>query len=170
MFTDGLVEETQSLLRRYGSARNVMALDSLGYRQAAQFLRGEFTREQAVSAAQQGHRNYAKRQMTWFRREPEVVWLEGFGDDPEIVKRAMELVIANRSAVAKELRRLIRRRRFESLPAICHPERRMNDSGLYQGTTSSRAERDEQLQASAPAKDPPRPKARISCQHHYGPA
>jgi tRNA dimethylallyltransferase len=103
MFTDGLVEETQSLLRRYGSARNVMALDSLGYRQAAQFLRGEFTREQAVSAAQQGHRNYAKRQMTWFRREPEVVWLEGFGDDPEIVKRAMELVIANRSAVAKRV-------------------------------------------------------------------
>ena len=56
-------------------------LASLGYKQAAQFLRGELTLEQAVQAAQQGHRNYAKRQMTWFRREPEVVWLKGFGDE-----------------------------------------------------------------------------------------
>ena len=48
-----------------------------------QFLRGELTREQAVQAAQQAHRNYAKRQMTWFRREPEVSWLKGFGDDPK---------------------------------------------------------------------------------------
>ena len=54
---------------------------SLGYKQAVQFLRGELTREQALQAAQQAHRNYAKRQMTWFRREPEVHWLRGFGDD-----------------------------------------------------------------------------------------
>ena len=68
------------------------ALDSHGYKQAAQLLRGELTREQAIAAAQQGHRNYAKRQMTWFRREPDVAWLEGFGDDPAIVKQAAELV------------------------------------------------------------------------------
>ena len=91
MFDAGLVDETKRLLERYGP-KNVMALDSLGYRQAAQFLRGELTREQAISAAQQGHRNYAKRQMTWFRREPDVQWLEGFGDDAEIVRRAGELL------------------------------------------------------------------------------
>jgi tRNA dimethylallyltransferase len=94
MFADGLVEETQQLLQSYGSGKNVMALDSLGYRQAAQLLRGEFTREQAIAAAQQGHRNYAKRQMTWFRREPTVQWLEGFGDDAEVVQRAGGLVKA----------------------------------------------------------------------------
>jgi tRNA dimethylallyltransferase len=94
MFDDGLVEEAKSLIERYGNGKNVMALDSLGYRQAAQVLRGELARDQAIAAAQQGHRNYAKRQMTWFRREPEVVWLEGFGDDLEIVKRAGELVAA----------------------------------------------------------------------------
>ena len=88
MFDDGLVEETQNLLERFGSGEKVMALDSLGYRQAAQLLRGELTREQAITAAQQGHRNYAKRQMTWFRREPEVTWLEGFGDDPSIEEQA----------------------------------------------------------------------------------
>ncbi len=98
MFDDGLVEETQGLLTRLGVLAGVSALDSLGYRQAVQLLRGELTREQAVAAAQQGHRNYAKRQMTWFRREPEVTWLEGFGDDPAIAQRAAELVSSRLTA------------------------------------------------------------------------
>ena len=59
-------------------------LASLGYKQAVQFLRGELDREAALAAAQQAHRNYAKRQITWFRREPDVHWLAGFGDDPAI--------------------------------------------------------------------------------------
>ena len=101
MFADGLVDETQRLLQRYGTDKNVMALDSLGYRQAAQLLRSELTREQAIAAAQQGHRNYAKRQMTWFRREPEVTWLGGFGDDSEIVQRAGEVMLVNCNAVAQ---------------------------------------------------------------------
>jgi tRNA dimethylallyltransferase len=46
-----------------------------------------------VQAAQQAHRNYAKRQMTWFRREPDVMWLEGFGDDPLIQERAAALAV-----------------------------------------------------------------------------
>ena len=92
MFEDGLIEETQALLDRYGNGKNATPLESLGYKQAAQFLRGELTREQAIAAAQQGHRNYAKRQMTWFRREPGVRWLEGFGDDPAIDRQADELV------------------------------------------------------------------------------
>ncbi len=91
MFETGLVEETESLLSRYGQNKAVIALDSLGYKQAIQFLRGEFTRDEAIAAAQQGHRNYAKRQITWFRREPDVVWLTGFGDDPAIMKQAAEL-------------------------------------------------------------------------------
>lgn len=93
MFEQGLVEETRSLLERYGSTA-VTPLESLGYRQTAQLLRGELTREQAITATQQGHRNYAKRQMTWFRREPDVLWLEGFGDDPAIAAKAVEVVAA----------------------------------------------------------------------------
>jgi tRNA dimethylallyltransferase len=92
MFESGLVEETEPLLGRYGQQKSVTALDSHGYKQAAQLLRGELTREQAITATQQAHRNYAKRQMTWFRREPDVVWLEGFGDDLAIVEQAAELV------------------------------------------------------------------------------
>ena len=90
MFERGLVDETRSLLAKYGRIGG--PFDSLGYRQARQLIDGELTREQAVAAAQQGHRNYAKRQMTWFRREPDVQWLRGFGDDPNLQNGALRLV------------------------------------------------------------------------------
>ncbi len=90
MFQGGLVEETRALWQRYGDSAR--PLSSLGYRQALQFIRGELTCEEAISAAQQGHRNYAKRQMTWFRREPEVNWFNGFGDDPETERAVVESV------------------------------------------------------------------------------
>jgi tRNA dimethylallyltransferase len=93
MFAAGLVEETRGLVAQYGL---VKALDSLGYRQALRVLRDLLPAKEAVTAAQQGHRNYAKRQLTWFRREPEVHWLEGFGDAAESVHAAVELV---RSAI-----------------------------------------------------------------------
>ena len=94
MFAAGLVEETRSLVARYG---RVKALDSLGYRQALAVLAGTLSEEEAIAAAQQGHRNYAKRQLTWFRREPEVHWIEGFGDEAETVRAAVELVEAGLS-------------------------------------------------------------------------
>jgi tRNA dimethylallyltransferase len=90
MFEDGLVEEAERLMAKYGAS--TWALSSLGYKQAIQLLRGELTREMAVQAAQQSHRNYAKHQMTWFRREPDVRWLKGFGDDSQIEHEAEEEV------------------------------------------------------------------------------
>jgi tRNA dimethylallyltransferase len=92
MFAEGLVEETRDLIARYG---HPPALDSLGYRQAAQFLAGSLTREQAIAATSQGHRNYAKRQLTWFRREPEVHWCDAFGDDPAARTQAEYLVLSH---------------------------------------------------------------------------
>lgn len=96
MFEEGLIEETRALISKYGESPR--AFDSLGYRQARALLHGEMSREQAISAAQQRHRNYAKRQQTWFRREPGVHWLNGFGDDPTIVAQAIELIQKQRSA------------------------------------------------------------------------
>lgn len=90
MFDRGLIEETTQLIERYG--RECRALGSLGYAQAAAVLAGAMTREEAVSVAQQGHRNYAKRQLTWFRREAEMHWLNGFGGDEEVVNEATHLV------------------------------------------------------------------------------
>jgi tRNA dimethylallyltransferase len=89
MFAAGLVDETRILLDRYGP---VKALESLGYRQAQAVLTGSLNLETAIEAAQQGHRNYAKRQLTWFRREPEVHWLDGFGDEVETQRAAAERV------------------------------------------------------------------------------
>jgi tRNA dimethylallyltransferase len=90
MFERGLAAETERLLKKYGAELRIFG--TLGYRQARQLLAGELSEAQAVEAAQRGHRNYAKRQFTWFRREPEVRWLAGFGDDPEIQQAAMEAV------------------------------------------------------------------------------
>ena len=89
MFERGLVEETKALLRRYGPVR---PLDSLGYRQALQYLRGTLTLPQAIAAAQQAHRNYAKRQLTWFRREPDVHWVPGFGSELEVQQQCLASV------------------------------------------------------------------------------
>jgi len=90
MFDRGLVEETTQLVERYGF--ECRALTSLGYAQAVQVLRGELTRDQAVAATAQGHRNYAKRQLTWFRKDPAILWLAGFGSDDEIQHEAITLV------------------------------------------------------------------------------
>ncbi|HXZ30863.1 MAG TPA: tRNA (adenosine(37)-N6)-dimethylallyltransferase MiaA [Terriglobales bacterium] len=93
IFESGLVAETRRLLETYGE--NARPLASLGYKQAVQVIRGKIDQATALQAVQQAHRNYAKRQMTWFRREPEVLWLEGFGNDPSIQIQAMELVKQN---------------------------------------------------------------------------
>jgi tRNA dimethylallyltransferase len=95
MFERGLIEETERLIARYGA--ECRALGSLGYAEAAAVLRGEMTREQAVAKAQQGHRNYAKRQMTWFRREREMHWLKGCGGDEEVFAEARRLVATHLS-------------------------------------------------------------------------
>jgi tRNA dimethylallyltransferase len=100
MFDQGLVAETEKLLAKYGEAARPLA--SLGYKQAMQFLRGECDRESAVKAAQQAHRNYAKRQVTWFRREPEVRWLSGFGDDTAVQEAAIGEVSSQLSVVSSQ--------------------------------------------------------------------
>jgi len=89
MFEHGLIDETRLLSEKYPTAP---ALGSLGYKQALQLLNDEISRDEAIRASQQGHRNYAKRQMTWFRREPDVEWLRAFGDSQQAQIEASELV------------------------------------------------------------------------------
>jgi tRNA dimethylallyltransferase len=93
MFARGLIEETRRLIEQFGPA--CRPLQSLGYAQACAVLRGELTEAEAIADAQQGHRNYAKRQATWFRREAELHLthtLAGPGDDPNIQSEAIALV------------------------------------------------------------------------------
>ena len=94
MFDEGLVAETRALLKKYENTllQPNSPLNALGYRQAVSLLRGEMSADQAVTAAQQAHRNYAKRQLTWFRGDQNIQWLAGLGDDPEIQKKVVALV------------------------------------------------------------------------------
>jgi tRNA dimethylallyltransferase len=93
MFEQGLIAETEQLRKKYGNEARPMT--ALGYKQALQVLRGEIDRKLALEAAQQAHRNYAKRQITWFRREPDVRWLGGFGDDPGVQAEALAAIQQN---------------------------------------------------------------------------
>jgi tRNA dimethylallyltransferase len=81
-FEKGLVAEVRNL-REKGLRDDTNALGAHGYRRVCEFLRGERTLESAIEQTKQDVRNYAKRQLTWFRREAGVVWLEGFGDQRE---------------------------------------------------------------------------------------
>ena len=90
MFNAGLVQETRDLLATYGESARPMA--SIGYRQVLQLLKHELTPDEALMAVEQAHRNYAKRQLTWFRREPDVNWIAGFGDQPEVQDQALTLI------------------------------------------------------------------------------
>ncbi len=90
MFRSGLLDEVRQILAR-GWSPAVKPFESLGYRQALRHLRGELDLREAILDAQRQTRRFAKRQVTWFRREKDVAWLEGFGDDPEIQRQAQSL-------------------------------------------------------------------------------
>lgn len=82
-FRAGLVEEVRGLLAR-GVSRSTTALGAHGYRRVVEHLCGERSLESAVEQTKLDIRHYAKRQLTWFRREQGVEWVEGFGEAAEI--------------------------------------------------------------------------------------
>jgi tRNA dimethylallyltransferase len=90
MFALGWMDEVRFLLDS-GLPENAKPFDFIGYREVRAVLRGSMKMEEARSAIQQATRRYAKRQMTWFRREPGVHWCEGFGSDPRIQEEALQL-------------------------------------------------------------------------------
>jgi tRNA dimethylallyltransferase len=91
MFEHGLVEEVRHILA-LGFSPTCKPFESHGYKQAMQLIQGELNLRDAVFYAQRNTRHYAKRQITWFRRERELQWLKGFGDAPQIREAALESV------------------------------------------------------------------------------
>ena len=91
IFEHGLMDEVRRLLAA-GVPRTAKPFESLGYKQALQVVEGRMTAEQALQSTQTETRQYAKRQLTWFRKEPAVHWLEGFGDDPCRQEEAIAIV------------------------------------------------------------------------------
>src|SRR5207248_11337955 len=90
-FADGLVDEVRDLLAR-GVPANSSALGAHGYRRVVEYLKGERDLDSAVEQTKLDVRHYAKRQLTWFRREPDVEWFQGFGDDPVVQRYVMNLL------------------------------------------------------------------------------
>ncbi len=89
-FDAGLVEEV-ICLRNKGVPDDTNALGAHGYRRVCEYLRGQRDLAGAIEKTQQDVRNYAKRQLTWFRKEPGTVWLDGFGDDPRLAETIVKL-------------------------------------------------------------------------------
>ncbi len=91
MLAAGWMREVRSLLDS-DLPEDAKPFDFIGYRELREVLDGKMKLEGARAAIQQATRQYAKRQLTWFRRDPNVHWLTGFGDDPHIQDQARELL------------------------------------------------------------------------------
>ncbi len=90
MLEQGFIEEVRALLELY--PRDCQAFKAIGYREFADCLEGKLSLEQAIEKTQQESRRYAKRQMTWFRSDPEVVWLDGTRDPGLLEAEAAHLI------------------------------------------------------------------------------
>jgi len=88
MLASGWLEEVRALLKS-GMSENAKPFDFIGYRELRALVNGDLTIDEARAAIQQATRHYAKRQLTWFRREPGVCWLNGFGDEPSVQTDAL---------------------------------------------------------------------------------
>jgi tRNA dimethylallyltransferase len=89
MYDDGLVEEVARLLDRWGTL-GPTAATAIGYREAAAHLAGELTREEAVERTTAATRRFARRQESWWRKDPRITWVDH--DDPDRAERALEAV------------------------------------------------------------------------------
>ena len=94
MLKQGLVEEVRTLMA--SEQRHPTALQAIGYKESAAALRGEITMEHAVWLTKKASRNLAKRQLTWFRRDPRVIWLEAEAESAETLAAQMQRVIVDR--------------------------------------------------------------------------
>lgn len=89
----GLVDETRTLLAK-GYSRGLVSMKSLGYRQMAGYLEGDYSFAEAVRRLKRDTRHFAKRQMTWFRKEPGLAWVEVHPDEsvPSVSQRICSLI------------------------------------------------------------------------------
>lgn len=91
MFELGLRREVEALLAD-GYDEHSKALESIGYKQMIDVLSGRMDVAEALESIRIETRHYAKRQLTWFRRDPDIHWLPGFGDSPGIQQQAIAIL------------------------------------------------------------------------------
>jgi len=100
MFERGLVDEVRRLVAAHGV--EVPAFKAIGYREVIRHLAGEIDLEQAAKLTVAASLQYAKRQRTWFRREPGIAWVAGAGDDPRVVAEVSARLEDARERMAEE--------------------------------------------------------------------
>jgi tRNA dimethylallyltransferase len=96
MIRDGWLDEVSRLMSK-GIASDAKPFQFIGYSELRAHLNGQLTMESAVQKIQQATRQFAKRQLTWFRKEPAVHWLAGFGGDPKTAAAALEFLQGSHS-------------------------------------------------------------------------
>lgn len=97
MLTDGLVEEVKAL-QKIGCHKDMVSMQGLGYKEILAYLEGEISLERAVYLIKRDTRHFAKRQLTWFRREKDVIWVdkEKFSYDESRIMEFMEECMKDR--------------------------------------------------------------------------
>ena len=92
MIAQGLEQEVRQVLTQ-GVPKNALSMTSLGYRQMIQYLDGEFSLEKAIELIKRDTRHFAKRQLTWFRHDPNIQWVEKQGkSEAEVEAQLLQLV------------------------------------------------------------------------------
>lgn len=89
----GLTDEVRRLLAQ-GYDRSLVSMQGLGYKEIAAYLSGECTEDEAYAAVKLGTRHFAKRQLTWFRREQDAVFVEVTDDKDKLLADALEIICA----------------------------------------------------------------------------
>lgn len=88
MIEQGLIEEVQALLEKYKNFPT--AMQGLGYKEVVAYLKGNMTKEEMIETLKQETRRYAKRQLTWFRKNKEIKWIDGLRPAEENIQRILE--------------------------------------------------------------------------------
>ena len=79
MIEKGLIKEVENLYRKYGDEL-CTSLQGIGYKEVIDYLNGKYTKEEMIDKIKMETRRYAKRQLTWFRKIPNIIWLDGLND------------------------------------------------------------------------------------------
>ena len=91
MINDGLLEEVR-LLKNMGYTRDLVSMQGLGYKEILDYIEGRSSLDQAIEILKRDTRHYAKRQLTWFKREKEVIWVnkDDFEDEDLIIEYLLD--------------------------------------------------------------------------------
>lgn len=85
MLEDGLIEETEKIVERFG--KKLPALQSIGYKEVVSYLLGEYDKKELEARIIQNTKKYVKRQLTWFKRDKEIVWIKGYKEAERKIKK-----------------------------------------------------------------------------------